>query len=104
MRGLPNEVDIARADCRKSLDGKGSKLIRHGGNNSVIGVSMEIKPIKNNRDYQEALKEIDRLVDARRNTAEGDRLDVLVTLVEAWEEKRWPIDAPNPVEAILLAM
>lgn len=65
---------------------------------------MEIKPIKNNRDYQEALKEIDRLMDARRNTAEGDRLDVLVTLVEAWEEKHWPIEAPDPVEAILFAM
>ena len=65
---------------------------------------MEIKPIKNNRDYREALKEIDRLMNARPKTAEGDRLDVLVTLVEAWEEKHWPIDAPDPVEAILFAM
>jgi HTH-type transcriptional regulator / antitoxin HigA len=44
---------------------------------------MEIKPIKDNRDYREALKEIDRLMDARANTSEGDRLDVLVTLFEA---------------------
>ena len=65
---------------------------------------MDIKPIKNNRDYQTALKEIDRLTDARPNTPQGDRLDVLVTLVEAWEEKHWPIDLPDPVEAILFAM
>lgn len=65
---------------------------------------MKIRPIKNNRDYREALKEIDRLMDARSNTPEGDRLDVLVTLAEAWEEKHWPIDSPDPVEAILFAM
>ena len=65
---------------------------------------MNIKPIKNNRDYQKALKEIDRLMDARANTPQGDRLDVLVTLVEAWEEKHWPMDLPDPVEAILFAM
>jgi HTH-type transcriptional regulator/antitoxin HigA len=53
----------------------------------------KIKPIKNNRDHGEALKEIDRLMDARPNTPEGDRLDVLVPLVEAWEEKHWPIDS-----------
>src|SRR5258708_12158055 len=41
---------------------------------------------------------------ARPNTPDGDRLDVLVTLVEAWEEKHWPIDSPDPVEAILFAM
>ena len=50
---------------------------------------MKIRPIKNNRDYREALKEIDLLMDARPNTSEGDRLDVLVTLVAAWEEKHW---------------
>jgi HTH-type transcriptional regulator/antitoxin HigA len=65
---------------------------------------MEIKPIKNERDYRKALKEIDALMNARPNTPEGDRLDVLVTLVEAWEEKHWPIDLPDPVEAILFAM
>ena len=65
---------------------------------------MEIKPIKNERDYRKALKEIDGLMNARPNTPEGDRLDVLVTLVEAWEEKHWPIDLPDPIEAILFAM
>src|SRR6185369_10206138 len=67
-------------------------------------MSMEIKPIQNERDYRRALKEIDGLMAARRNTPEGDRLDVLVTLVEAWEERHWPIDSPYPVEAILFAM
>ena len=55
---------------------------------------MEIKPINSERDCRKALKEIDRLMDARPNTMKGDRLDVLVTLVEAWEEKHWPIDLP----------
>jgi HTH-type transcriptional regulator / antitoxin HigA len=67
-------------------------------------MTMEIKPIKNERDYRKALKEIDSLMDARPNTPQGDRLDVLVTLVEAWEERHWPIDLPDPVEAILFAM
>lgn len=65
---------------------------------------MEIKPIKTERDYRKAMKEIDGLMDARPNTPKGDRLDVLVTLVEAWEEKHWPIELPDPVEAILFAM
>ncbi len=46
---------------------------------------MEIAPIKNQRDYRRTLKEIEGLMTAKRNTPEGDRLDVLVTLVEAWE-------------------
>ena len=65
-------------------------------------MSIKIRPIKNNRDCWKALNEINRLMDARPNTAEGDRLDVLVTLVEAWEEKHWSIDSPDPVEAVLV--
>ena len=61
---------------------------------------MEIAPIKTKRDYRRALKEIEGLMTARRNTQEGDRLDVLVTLVEAWEAKHYPMDLPDPVEAI----
>jgi HTH-type transcriptional regulator/antitoxin HigA len=61
---------------------------------------MEIAPIKNRRDYQRALKDIEGLMNAKRNTPEGDRLDVLVTLVEAWERKHYRIDLPDPVEAI----
>ena len=61
---------------------------------------MDIAPIKNHRDYRRTLKKIERLMGARRNTPEGDRLDVLVTLVEAWETKHYPLDLPDPVEAI----
>jgi HTH-type transcriptional regulator/antitoxin HigA len=60
---------------------------------------MDIEPIKTQRDYRRVLKEIEGLMIAR-NTAEGDRLDVLVTLVEAWERKHYPLDLPDPVEAI----
>ena len=63
-----------------------------------------VRPIKNEADYDAALEEIDRLMDARRGTAEGDRLDVLVTLVEAYEERRWRVDAPDPIDAIKLRM
>jgi len=61
---------------------------------------MDISPIKNPRDYRNALKEIEGLMMAKRNTSEGDRLDVLVTLVEAWERKHYPMDLPDPVEAL----
>ena len=61
---------------------------------------MDIAPIKNKRDYQRALKDIGGLMSAKRNTPEGDRLDVLVTLVEAWERKHYPLDLPDPIEAI----
>ena len=65
---------------------------------------MEIKPIKTKAAYRAALKEIDSLMLARPNTAEGDRLDVLVTLVEAYERKHFPMDLPDPVEAIKFCM
>lgn len=61
---------------------------------------MDIKPIRTQRDYRGALKEIETLMGARRNTPEGDRLDILVTLVEAWERDHYPLDLPDPVEAI----
>jgi HTH-type transcriptional regulator/antitoxin HigA len=62
---------------------------------------VKIKPIKTNLDYEEALKEIERLWDARSGTKDGDKLDVLATLIEAYEEKHHPIPPPDPVEAIL---
>ena len=61
---------------------------------------MDIAPLKNRHDYRQALEEIETLMQARRNTPDGDRLDVLVTLVEAWERKHYPLDLPDPVEAI----
>ncbi len=65
---------------------------------------MNIKPIKLEADYEAALKRVAELMDAEVNTPEGDELDVLVTLIEAYELKYFPIDAPNPIEAILFRM
>jgi HTH-type transcriptional regulator / antitoxin HigA len=61
---------------------------------------MQVTPIKSQRDYRRALKEIEGLMTAKRNTPDGDRLDVLVTLVVAWEAKHYPLDLPDAVEAI----
>jgi antitoxin component HigA of HigAB toxin-antitoxin module len=52
---------------------------------------MDISSIKSQRDYRKVLKEIEGLMMAKRKTPEGDRLDVLVMLVEAWERKHYPI-------------
>ena len=54
-------------------------------------MNMEIKPIRTKADHRVALKEIEALMSARPGTPEGDRLDVLATLVEAWEQKRYPL-------------
>ena len=59
---------------------------------------MEIAPIKTQRDYRRAMTEIEGLMAAKRNSPDGDRLDVLVTLVEAWEAKHYSLDLPDPVE------
>ena len=61
---------------------------------------MTIKPIRNEADYDAALDAIDGLMGAAPNTADGDTLEVLVTLVEAYEAERWPMDAPDPVSMI----
>ncbi len=65
---------------------------------------MEIKPIRTKADYRSALKEIGSLMTARAGTPDGERLDVLVTLVEAYEAKHYPMDLPDPVEAIKFRM
>ncbi len=65
---------------------------------------MNVKPIKSKRDYEWALREVDRLMDAKSGTPEGDRLDVLATLIDAYEQRRFPIEAPDPVEAIRFVM
>ena len=65
---------------------------------------MHIKPIKTRADHRAALKEIETLMMAKRNTPQGERLDVLVTLVEAYERKHYAIELPDPVEAIKFAM
>ena len=65
---------------------------------------MNIKPIKTRADYRAALKAVESLMSARANSPEGDRLDVLVTLIEADERKNFPMDLPDAVEAIKFRM
>ena len=59
---------------------------------------MELYPIRTEADYQAALKEVESLFDALPNTPEYDRLDLLSTLVEAYEKVHYPIEAPDPAE------
>lgn len=61
---------------------------------------MEIRPLRTVQDYEAALREIERLFDAEPNTSAGDRLDVLTTLVSAYEDTHFPIPEPDPIEAI----
>jgi HTH-type transcriptional regulator/antitoxin HigA len=65
---------------------------------------MDIKPIKTKADYRAALKKIEKLMSAEADTPEGERLDVLATLVEAYERKHFPMDLPDAVEAIKFRM
>jgi HTH-type transcriptional regulator / antitoxin HigA len=61
---------------------------------------MQLKPVRTEADYDAALAEIERLMDAGPGTAAGDRLDILTTLVEAYEAEHHPIDAPDPIAAL----
>ncbi|KMN83509.1 HTH-type transcriptional regulator/antitoxin HigA [Chromobacterium alkanivorans] len=67
---------------------------------------MNIRPIRSEADYQAALKEISALVeiDPAADSPEGERLDILATLVQAYEAKHFPIDLPDPIEAIKFRM
>ena len=64
----------------------------------------EIRPIRSETDYQNALTEVERLWVARSGTPEGDRLDVLATLIDGYESEHHPIDPPDPIEAIKFRM
>lgn len=65
---------------------------------------MEIRAIRSEEDYQWALEEIDQLMNSKFGTPEGDKLDVLVTLVDVYEKKHFPIEDPDPIEAIKFRM
>jgi HTH-type transcriptional regulator/antitoxin HigA len=65
---------------------------------------MKVGPIRTESDYQATLAEIDALMDAEARTPEGDRLDVLVTLVEAYEATHWAMNPPDPIDAIKLRL
>jgi HTH-type transcriptional regulator/antitoxin HigA len=64
----------------------------------------ELKPIRTKADYEKALTEVERLWDAKSGTRDGDRLDVLATLIDAYEAEHYPIDPPDPIEAIKFRM
>ena len=67
---------------------------------------MNIRPIKSERDYDWALREIERYFERepRRGTPDADRFDILATLIESYEARYWPIDPPDPIEAIRFRM
>jgi HTH-type transcriptional regulator / antitoxin HigA len=67
-------------------------------------MTVEVRPIRTKRDYEAALKEVERLWGAKTGTSDGDRLDVLATLVDAYEAEHYPMDPPDPVEAIKFRM
>ena len=64
----------------------------------------EVKPIRSRRDYEAALKEVERLWGAKAKTRAGDRLDVLATLIDAYEAEHYRMDPPDPIEAIKFRM
>ena len=65
---------------------------------------MNIKPIKTEQDYRQAMADIDKLWGAKVGTPKGDHLDILLVLVDDYENKHYQIDAPDPVDAILFRM
>src|SRR6266480_679200 len=64
----------------------------------------EVKPIRTKNDYERALAEVERLWGAKIGTPDGDRLDILATLIDAYEAEHFPIDPPDPIEAIKFRM
>src|SRR3990170_4093637 len=67
-------------------------------------MATEVKPIRTEADYEVALAEIEKLWGAKSGTPMGDRLDVLATLIDAYEAERFPMDPPDPIEAIKFRM
>lgn len=67
-------------------------------------MATELKPIRTEADYDAALAEVERLWGAKSGTPDGDRLDVLATLIEVYEAKNYPMDPPDPIKAIRFRM
>ncbi len=65
---------------------------------------MNIKPIKNEKDYQQALQRLAQIFDAKKGTEEGDELEILSILIDKYESEKFPIDMPDPIEAIKFRM
>lgn len=65
---------------------------------------MNLKPIKNKKDYQQSLDRLEEIFDAKRGTPEGDELEILGILIDQYENEHFPIDLPDPIEAIKFRM
>jgi HTH-type transcriptional regulator/antitoxin HigA len=65
---------------------------------------MTIKPIKTEKDYQESLERLDIIFDAKKGTSEGDELEILSILIDKYENEKFPIGFPDPIEAIKFRM
>jgi len=70
----------------------------------VIYKVMNIHPIKTEKDYKKALKRLEQIFDAKQGTKEGDELEILSILIEKYENENFPIDLPDPIEAIKFRM
>jgi HTH-type transcriptional regulator/antitoxin HigA len=68
------------------------------------GLISAVNPIQSESEYKVALAEVERLWGAKPGTPDGDRLDILVTLIDVYETKNYPMDPPDPVEAIKFRM
>jgi HTH-type transcriptional regulator/antitoxin HigA len=67
-------------------------------------MAADLRPIRSEADYRAALSDVERLWGSRTGTPEGDRLDILATLIDAYEEQRYPVDQPDPIDAIRFRM
>ncbi len=65
---------------------------------------MDIKPIKTEKDYEKALERLEMIFDAKQGTKEGDELEILSMLIEKYEDEHFPVDMPDPIEAIKFRM
>jgi len=65
---------------------------------------MKIAPIRNNKDYEKALKRLEQIFDAKKGTEKGDELEILSILIDKYESEQFPIDLPDPIEAIKFRM
>ena len=65
---------------------------------------MNVKPLRTERDYEQALKQLEKVFDAPKGTSENDLAEVLVTLIDKYETEHYPIDTPDPIEAIKIRM
>jgi HTH-type transcriptional regulator / antitoxin HigA len=92
--------DLVDAVNNRSLDiGR-----RFRSDNNRRFILDKIEPIRSEADYEAALAEVERLWGARSGTLEADRLDILATLIDAYESEHHPIDPPDPIEAIKFRM